>query len=67
MKLPISGVHLGVQKMHLYLKKDYFWRGMYVEMANFVRECKKCFDADLPLTSVKMLTHKHKVIIIIFI
>ncbi|KAF4519095.1 hypothetical protein B566_EDAN001687 [Ephemera danica] len=55
-----TGVHLGVQKMHAQLKKEYFWRGMYVDITKFVRECKQCIDADLPVASIKLLAYKRK-------
>lgn len=52
------GVHIGVQKMHSQLKKEYFWCGMYMDIIKFVRQCSKCVDADLPLSSVKTLANK---------
>jgi hypothetical protein len=44
--------------MYLLLKKDYFWCGMYMDITKFVRDCRLCVDADLPVASVKTLANK---------
>lgn len=44
--------------MYSQLKKEYFWCGMYVDIAKFVRYCKTCVDAELPVAAIKTLAKK---------
>ncbi|KAJ4442037.1 hypothetical protein ANN_11903 [Periplaneta americana] len=40
----ISGVHLGLKKMYMGISRYYFWKRLYVDVANFVRQCKQCSE-----------------------
>ncbi|XP_033609131.1 uncharacterized protein LOC111868919 isoform X4 [Cryptotermes secundus] len=39
-----TGVHLGLKKMYMGLNQFYFWKGLYVDVANFVRQCSQCSE-----------------------
>uniref|UniRef100_A0A1B6DJK0 C2H2-type domain-containing protein n=1 Tax=Clastoptera arizonana TaxID=38151 RepID=A0A1B6DJK0_9HEMI len=39
-----TGVHLGVKKMFNELHVHHFWRGMYIDVVSFVKNCDKCSD-----------------------
>ena len=38
---PSSG-HLGVEKTYDRIAREYFWKGMYYDVKNFVRACEQC-------------------------
>jgi hypothetical protein len=39
------GVHLGLRKMYMAINQFYFWKGLYIDIAHFVRECEQCSEA----------------------
>ncbi|XP_069698366.1 zinc finger and BTB domain-containing protein 11-like isoform X3 [Periplaneta americana] len=39
-----TGVHLGLKKMYMGISRYYFWKRLYVDVANFVRQCKQCSE-----------------------
>ncbi|XP_075213054.1 uncharacterized protein LOC142319548 [Lycorma delicatula] len=39
-----TGVHLGVKKMFNKTQMKHFWRGMYIDVVTFVKNCEKCSD-----------------------
>lgn len=47
-----TGIHQGIKKMLSILHEKYFWRGMYVAVANFVKKCDRCQDIAKPSGSV---------------
>ncbi|KAK9510095.1 hypothetical protein O3M35_004951 [Rhynocoris fuscipes] len=48
-----SGVHIGIKKMFAKLRDEFFWRGMYVSVATYVRKCTRCSDsASIPIPPV---------------
>jgi hypothetical protein len=47
----LLGVHLGLKKMYVGINQLYFWKGLYADVANFVRQCNHCSDtADVQTT-----------------
>lgn len=42
---PENGIHLGITKMLDIIHGEYFWRGLYEDVANFVNNCPKCRDS----------------------
>jgi hypothetical protein len=38
------GVHLGLKQMYVAINEFYFWKGLYVDVANFVRQCNHCSE-----------------------
>lgn len=38
------GVHLGLRKMYMAINQFYFWKGLYIDIAHFVRECEQCSE-----------------------
>jgi hypothetical protein len=40
----LIGVHLGLRKMYLAINQFYFWKGLYIDIAHFVRECQQCSE-----------------------
>jgi hypothetical protein len=40
----LLGVHLGLKKMYMGISQFYFWKGLYVDVANFVRQCSQCSE-----------------------
>ena len=38
---PSSG-HLGIDKTYDRVAREYYWKGMYYDVNNFVRECEQC-------------------------
>lgn len=39
-----TGVHLGVKKLFHKVQSKHFWRGMYIDVVTFVKNCEKCSD-----------------------
>ncbi|XP_023701456.2 uncharacterized protein LOC111861265 isoform X3 [Cryptotermes secundus] len=39
-----TGVHLGLKKMYVRINQFYFWKGLYVDIANFVSQCNQCSE-----------------------
>jgi hypothetical protein len=40
----LTGVHLGLKKMYVAINQLYFWKGLYVDVANFVKQCRQCSE-----------------------
>jgi len=40
----LIGVHLGLRKMYMAINQFYFWKGLYIDIAHFVRECEQCSE-----------------------
>ncbi|PSN40209.1 hypothetical protein C0J52_17643 [Blattella germanica] len=43
----LTDIHLGLKKMYVAISQSYFWKGLYVDVANFVRQCKLCSESTL--------------------
>ncbi|KAF6215658.1 hypothetical protein GE061_010414 [Apolygus lucorum] len=43
-----TGIHQGIKKMLALLHEKYFWRGMYVAIANYTKKCNRCRDTTEP-------------------
>ena len=39
-----AGVHFGLKKMYILINRSFFWKGLYVDVANFVKQCEHCIQ-----------------------
>ena len=54
----LTGVHIGVKKMHQLISSSVFWRSMYVDIGVTVRGCPECTET-VPLATSKVDTHEN--------
>ena len=43
-----SAGHLGIEKTYDHLAREYYWRGAYHDVFNFVRMCEECLQFKVP-------------------
>ena len=53
-RAPSSG-HLGMEKTYDRIAREYYWKGMYYDINNFVRECEECQKYKVTQTGAKGL------------
>ena len=47
----LIGVHFGVKKMYSLIFSKYYWRSIYTDISNYVRNCSKCMDVEMSNTT----------------